>query len=90
MYLLTLTAFTNISRAQDVLRAYASVRQPRAQKVWESSRRAGDIYDSRAGYEGIRLEELQTFWHSVWYYPLNEGFEAAESILVKEGVFSKP
>lgn len=76
--------------SQAVLRAYATVRQPRAQRVWEGSRRAGDIYDSRAEYEGIRQEELQAVWNYVWNHPLDADYDGAVEALVAQGVFQSP
>jgi salicylate hydroxylase len=72
-----------------VLRVYARVRQPRAQRVWEYSKRAGEIYDGRAGYEGIKLEEMQSFWDYVWDRPLDADLNEAEDALVGSGAFSK-
>lgn len=72
---------------QNILQVYAAVRQPRGQKVWEGSRRVGDMYEGRAGYDGIRFEELQSIMSDVWDYPLDAGFEVANDMLVKEGIF---
>ena len=66
---------------------YAAVRQPRAHRVWEGSRRAGDIYEFRAG-EHIDVEELRGLSGYVWDHPVDADVEAAEEMLVREGVFT--
>ena len=81
---------TTNGSAQAVLRAYAAVRQPRAHRVWEYSRRAGEIWDSRDGREGIPIEEVRAMWDYIWYHPVDADFEAAEDALFKEGVFKRP
>ena len=75
--------------AQEVLHAYASVREPRAHMVWEGSRRAGDIWDCRAGYDGIKAEEVRSLWDPVWHHPVDADLRAAEDVLVKEQVFAR-
>ena len=34
------------------------MRQPRAQRVWEGSKRVADIYEGRGEHAGIRADEL--------------------------------
>ena len=62
---------------------YASIRESRAQRVWEGSRRAGDIYEGRAGYDGIGLDELQALWDYVWNQPLDADLDCAVNVLVQ-------
>ena len=71
---------------QDVLKAYAAVRQPRAHRVWEGSRRAGDIYEFRAGGR-IDVAELRGLSGYVWDHAVDADVEAAQELLVREGVF---
>lgn len=80
---------TKASNVEAVLRAYASVRQPRAHQVWENSKRAGDIWDSRAGYYGIRVEEVRSLWGYIWHHPVDADLHTAEEILITQGVFEK-
>lgn len=65
------------------------MRQPRAHQVWENSKRAGDIWDSRAGYYGIRVEEVRSLWGYVWHRPVDADLHASEEILVTQGVFER-
>ncbi|EKM61811.1 uncharacterized protein PHACADRAFT_248683 [Phanerochaete carnosa HHB-10118-sp] len=78
---------TTPGNVEEVLKAYATIRQPRAQRVWEGSRRAGDIYDLRASGEGMLFEELLPMMTYVWSYPLNEAFEEAAASLTSKGTF---
>ena len=66
---------------------YASVRQPRAQKVWDSSKRAGDIYEGRAGEDPNRFAEVEALEKYIWNRPVNADLKDAEELLVKQGVF---
>ena len=77
----------HLRRSQDVLRTYAAVRQPRAYKVWEFSRRAGDIWDKRWGAESFPFEEVKDMWTWVWDYPLDQAFAEAIVLLTSNGIF---
>ncbi|KIP03927.1 hypothetical protein PHLGIDRAFT_495217 [Phlebiopsis gigantea 11061_1 CR5-6] len=76
---------TNLSNLESVLRAYATVRQPRAQKVWEESKRVADIYEER--YDSINGEELHALWDYVWKYKLDDDVQRVRQLLVTEGIF---
>ena len=69
------------------MRAYATIRQPRAQKVWEESKRIADIYEERVEYEGIKGEEVHALWDYVWKHESDEDVRKAKELLVTEGVF---
>lgn len=79
--------FATLSSFQEVLRVYAAVRQPRAQKIWEGSRRTGDMLEGKA--HGIQVAELQDMWNFVWNQPQDFEFRKATAILQKEGFFMK-
>lgn len=72
---------------QDVLGAYAAVRQPRAQKVWDGSKRVANIFQGRVEYEGIKAEELRYWWDYVWNHGVNEDVEKATALLADKGIF---
>jgi salicylate hydroxylase len=70
------------------LKAYSTVRQPRVQKVWEDSRRAGDLYDGRASADSLFLDEMKAMWAHVWDYPQDKGLNDAVALLTEMGVFA--
>jgi salicylate hydroxylase len=79
------------SASQAVLRAYDTVRVPRASSVALASKRAGDTYDghgpSGGTDEGI-LKDVQKQWEDVWHHAIRDEVTEAERILEKEGAFS--
>ena len=77
-----------VRRGQAVLRAYAAVRQPRAQRVWEGSKRVADIYEGRVEYEGINGNELHALWGYVWDHGVDDDVQKAVERLVADGVFA--
>ena len=81
-------ALTTIN-LQEVLRVYAKIREPRSQRVWESSRRAGDIHDGRAGDDFERFKELQAMWHWVWDHGVYTDFQEAVDELIGSGTFKQ-
>ncbi|EKM53768.1 uncharacterized protein PHACADRAFT_260263 [Phanerochaete carnosa HHB-10118-sp] len=78
---------TTPENVAEVLRVYAAVRQPRARKIWEGSRRAGDMLDGRT--HGIHVDELRDMWNYVWNQPLNLEFDTATCMLQEKGTFAK-
>lgn len=78
---------TTLENVDDVLKVYAAVRQPRAQRVWEGSRRAGDVFDLRAGADRVAFEHLMDLPTYVWRYPLNQALDESAALLTLQGVF---
>ncbi|GJE99504.1 FAD/NAD(P)-binding domain-containing protein [Phanerochaete sordida] len=81
---------TKADNIEEVLKAYATVRQPRAQRVWEGSRKAGDIFDLREGREGASFAQMRDLWTYVWSYPLDQALEEAVASLTTTGIFEGP
>ena len=73
-----------------MLRAYSTIRQPRAQMVWEGSRYAGSIYDFHGPHgttaEGIR-EDLRTMYDRVWHHDMASDMQQVLASLQQSGVF---
>lgn len=76
---------------QAVLAAYSALRQPRAQMVWERSRRMGRIYDfhgpSGTTAEGIR-KDVMDMYDPVWHHDMEDDLAGAVNTLRDRGVFA--
>ncbi|VDB92183.1 unnamed protein product [Peniophora sp. CBMAI 1063] len=75
-----------------VLRAYNSVRVPRATYIANGSRRAGEVMHGR-GPSGPsasgRRDDLESQWEKVWNYGIKEDVERAVAALEEGGVFDQ-
>ncbi|KIP02135.1 hypothetical protein PHLGIDRAFT_112385 [Phlebiopsis gigantea 11061_1 CR5-6] len=80
---------TNATNVEAVLRAYAAVRHIRSHGVWQNSKRAGEIWDGRAGYSGVNVDEVRSLYDYIFLHPADADLEAAEEILIKDGVFAR-
>ncbi|KAL4269099.1 FAD/NAD(P)-binding domain superfamily protein [Pleurotus pulmonarius] len=83
---------TNSSNLPHVLKAYDSVRQPRANMVLEGSARTGRIME-RYGKSGYSNEEMRTqlagMWGPVWHHDLTEDISKAVATLKENRVFKQ-
>ncbi|KAI0756243.1 FAD/NAD(P)-binding domain-containing protein [Daedaleopsis nitida] len=81
---------TNIHNLEAVLGAYSTIRQPRAQMVWEGSRRCGRVYDlqgpSGPTLEGIR-KDLDNIFDPVWHHDMESDIARAVGALQENGTF---
>ncbi len=77
---------------QHVLKAYDSIRQPRANMVLEGSARTGRIIE-RYGKSGYSNEEMRTqlggMWGPVWHHDLTEDINKAVETLKENRVFKQ-
>ncbi|KAJ7611592.1 FAD/NAD-P-binding domain-containing protein [Roridomyces roridus] len=75
---------TNLSNLEDVLRAYDTVRRPRANMVLERSFRAGVIYES-FGKPGYGLQDMEGhlagIWEPIWRHDLSGDISTAMAAL---------
>ncbi|EKM61815.1 uncharacterized protein PHACADRAFT_191006 [Phanerochaete carnosa HHB-10118-sp] len=78
---------TTLENVTEVLRVYAAVRQPRTQKIWEGSRRAGDMLDGRT--HEIHIDELRDMWDYAWNQPLDLDIDTATRMLQENGAYVK-
>ncbi|KAF4573286.1 hypothetical protein EYR36_007797 [Pleurotus pulmonarius] len=83
---------TNLSNLPHVLKAYDSIRQPRANMVLEGSARTGRIME-RYGKSGYSNEEMRTqlagMWGPIWHHDLNEDINKAVGTLKENHVFKQ-
>ncbi|KAI0673672.1 FAD/NAD-P-binding domain-containing protein [Trametes maxima] len=81
---------TSLENIETVLQVYSDVRRPRAQAVWEGSRRAGRTYDGHGlhGTDWDKVpEDLDNQWRPVWRHDLDGDFDAAVALLRERGAF---
>ncbi|KAF7353667.1 Salicylate hydroxylase [Mycena venus] len=82
---------TNLSNLEAVLKAYDTIRQPRANMVLERSFRAGAIYESfgKPGYStGNEMEgHLAGQWEPIWRHDLDGDVVEAVASLKEQGSF---
>jgi salicylate hydroxylase len=75
-----------------VLRAYDSIRVPRASAIALASKHAGEVYQERgpsgASDESIR-KDLNMQWAKVWYHDVQDEVREAERMLFGAGVFEE-
>ncbi|KAL5529016.1 hypothetical protein ACEPAG_4990 [Sanghuangporus baumii] len=83
---------TTAENVEEVLKAYDTVRRPRANMVLTRSTLLGLIYDSLgpsgATKEGVR-KDLEEKWDEVWSHDVLKGVDAAVVQLEEKGVFAK-
>ncbi|KAJ3488182.1 hypothetical protein NLI96_g3021 [Meripilus lineatus] len=81
---------TKASNLESVLKVYDEIRRPRAQKVWEDTRMAGDIYEGfgRQGFtpDGLR-QDLSGLWDFVWNHDIVKDIQTAGEYLRELGTF---
>ncbi|KZV66695.1 FAD/NAD(P)-binding domain-containing protein [Peniophora sp. CONT] len=83
------TQRTNLS---DVLRAYSTVRVPRAHFVATSSKHVGDVYEGHGPSgpsDAQRRRDLERRWDAVWGYDAQAEVARAVEILEESGVFQR-
>jgi salicylate hydroxylase len=75
-----------------VLKAYESIRVPRASAIALASKRAGEVYQGRgpsgASDDGIR-SDLNMQWAKVWYHDTQDEVREAERMLIGCGAFKE-
>ena len=75
-----------------MLQVYDEIRRPRAQSVWEGSRRQADYYECYGPHgptpDGIR-QDIEGTWGFVWDYPLNADMDKAVARLQDMGVYRR-
>ncbi|KAJ3557014.1 hypothetical protein NM688_g1702 [Phlebia brevispora] len=85
---------TTAENVEDVLRAYNSVRRPRAQQVWEGSRRGGDIYELADQGNRVEVEEVRKqligLADFVWRHNIEDDVAAAHEQLRSLAVDKTP
>ncbi|KAI0347664.1 FAD/NAD-P-binding domain-containing protein [Trametopsis cervina] len=72
------------------LRVYDAVRRPRAQRVWEASIRAADIYEGYGEHGAsneARRRDLEGIWDWVWHHGADEDYHLALEMLRSQGLF---
>ncbi|KAH9920248.1 FAD/NAD-P-binding domain-containing protein [Epithele typhae] len=81
---------TDVDNVEEVLQEYSRIRQPRAQMVWEGSRRSGRIYDlshpDGNTYDDVR-NNLKDMYAPVWYHNMDDDVDEVVNELRKKGVF---
>lgn len=83
-------SLTRCTLRQHVLRAYDSVRVPRATFIAEKSRQAGEVLHGRGTSgpsEAGRREDMKSQQEGIWNYDVKEGVARAVAILEARGVF---
>jgi hypothetical protein len=79
-----------LTHPQDVLKAYDTLRQPRANMVLERSHRAGVIYEGygKPGYGLSEMEgHLAGIWEPIWRHDLDADVASAIASLRERGSF---
>ena len=75
---------------QDVLKAYDTVRRPRANAVLSASTKAAEIYEgygpSGPSMEAMR-KDLVGIWDAVWHHDWRTDFDKAVTLLQDLDVF---
>ncbi|KAI0749249.1 FAD/NAD(P)-binding domain-containing protein [Daedaleopsis nitida] len=81
---------THAGNVEAVLAAYSTIRQPRAQMVWEQTRLMGRVYDfhgpSGTTAEGIR-KDVTGMYGPVWHHDMESDLAKAVGALHTSGAF---
>ncbi|KAI0780346.1 FAD/NAD-P-binding domain-containing protein [Trametes elegans] len=90
LYRLLIHPHTNVDNIEHVLEVYSQIRRPRAQMVWDGSRRAGRVYNGH-GPHGTDWDhisaDIEGQWAPVWQYDFDKEFDTVLGLLRERGAY---